>query len=308
MHSRSTVDVSVDDVLRELESEFEAESTSEKSLNYAVLSNRRYKAMLGWDKYEQDIGRLLGFPSSSPNETLFAQSVALWQAQNGLRKADGMVGPITWARMRIALGLPQPTTPFSGGGAVPTPPRSKTLTWPEIILLLNKYRGDIPLYFLLGWIDVESGRQLQGPTSLGELGYFQIHPGESKELGLVHPRLTEPDYSIWGGIQLVRKRASQAHQLGFPEGTELLWRVTKWRHWAPGGVDVILKDMAGSGVTPVSWDVIEQYVTANRRRIGALMDARFPVRGKHWDPMAGINNVNKTLQRGKQLAAALGIP
>jgi hypothetical protein len=37
------------------------------------------------------------------------------------------------------------------------------------------------------------------------------------------------------------------------------------------------------------------------------MDARFPIRGKHWDPMFGINNVDKTIQRGKQLAATFGI-
>jgi hypothetical protein len=306
MGSRSAVDLLVDDVLRELEGEFEAESFAEKDIGYAVLANRRYKVMLGWDRYEQDIGRLLGFANSSPTEALFSQSVAEWQAQNGLRPVDGMVGPVTWARMRSALGLPSGTSPAAAGGL--SAPPSKTLTWPQIILLLNKYRGDIPLYFLMGWIDVESGRQLEGPTSLGELGYFQIHPGESKELGLDHPRLrTDPDYSIWGGIQLVRKRAAQAHSLGFPEGTELLWRVTKWRHWAPGGVDVILKDMAGNGVKPVSWDAIEQYVIANRVRIGALMDARFPIRGKHWDPMFGINNVDKTIQRGKQLAATFGI-
>jgi len=307
MHSRSTVDVSIDDVLRELESEFEAESTSGKSLNYAVLSNRRYKAMLGWDKYEQDIGRLLGFPNSSPTETLFAQSVARWQAQNGLRKADGMVGPITWARMRIALGLPQPTTPFSGGGAVPIPSRSKTPAWVrQLVPLLNRYRGDIPLYFLLGWINVESGGRIEEITRYNERGYFQLHPGESQKLLVDHPRLsTDPDYSIKAGIKLVRDRAAQAKRLGFPEGTELFWRATKWRHWVPGAVDVIVGDMRKAGVEPASWDVIKQYVSANRSRIMVLIRARF---GKTWDPMAGFANVDKTIQSGRQLAAALGIP
>src|ERR1700683_824896 len=98
MRNGNSIDLLVDDVLRELEGEFEVESFAEKDINYAVLANRRYKVMLGWDKYEQDIGRLLGFPNSSPTEALFAQSVADWQAQNGT-PSDGMVGPNTWARM-----------------------------------------------------------------------------------------------------------------------------------------------------------------------------------------------------------------
>ena len=116
MRSRSAVDLIVDDILQELEGEFEEESFAEKDINYAVLSNRRYRTMLGWDKYEQDIGRLLGFPNSTPTEAVFAQSVADWQAKNGL-PADGMIGPNTWARMHSVLSLAAvPARPPSSAG------------------------------------------------------------------------------------------------------------------------------------------------------------------------------------------------
>jgi hypothetical protein len=171
------------------------------------------------------------------------------------------------------------------------------------------YAGEIPLYVLLGWINVESAGRLEGPTSIGELGYFQLHPEESQSLKLDHSRLrTDPDYSVWGGIQLVRWKAAAAQQRGFPEASELLWRVAKWLHWLPGVVDLFLKDMREAGVEPsTDWNVIEQYVNENRERLNALTRSVYRIRQLgNWEAMVGIRNVNKTIETGKQLAAGLG--
>lgn len=301
MSRRSRFNAVIDDVLQELENEFESEAfVGESGLSYPVLANRRYKVILGWDRYEVEIGRLLGFSNSSPTETLFAQSVIGWQASNGISPADGMIGPVTWERMRAALGL---------AGAPSAVPARAPAGMAQLVPLLNKYRGDIPLYFVLGWVNVESGGQIGSSTKLGELGYFQIHPEESKLLHLDHPRLhTDSDYSVQSGIKLVNHYANLAQKLGFPRGTELFWSATKWHHWAPAGVALIVKDMRVNGVEPttMSWNVIQNYVASNRVRLGALMDVHFPVKGQHWDPMFGINNVNKTIASGKKLAAALG--
>jgi hypothetical protein len=301
MYRRPGLNAVIDDVLQELENGFESESFVEESgLQYAVLANRRYKTSLGWDRYEVEIGRLLGFSNSSPTETLFAQSVMDWQGSNGISPADGMIGPVTWRNMRAALGLAQ---------APSAVPASAPAGMAQLVPLLNKYRGDIPLYFVLGWVYVESGGQIGSSTNLGELGFFQIHPGESQLLHLDHPRLhTDPEYSVQSGIKLVNHYADLAQKLGFPRGTELFWSATKWHHWAPAGVALIVKDMRANGVEPTTanWDVIQNYVTSNRVRLGALMDLHFPVKGQHWDVMFGIKNVNKTIASGKNLAAALG--
>lgn len=301
MYRRSRFNAVIDDVLQELENEFESESlVGATGLPYAVLANRRYKVILGWDRYELEIGRLLGFSDSSPTETLFAQSVMDWQASYGISPADGMIGPVTWGRMRSALGL---------AGAPSAVPARVPAGVSQLVPLLNKYRGDIPLYFVLGWVNVESGGQIGSSTNLGELGYFQIHPGESQLLHLDHPRLhTDPAYSVQSGIKLVNHYADLAQKLGFRRGTELFWSATKWHHWAPAGVALIVKDMRANGVEPTtaSWSVIQNYVTSNQVRLGALMDLHFPVKGRHWDVMFGIKNVNKTIATGKKLAAALG--
>src|SRR6266404_1559162 len=194
-----------------------------------------------------------------------------------------------WVEIRDLIVRPMLRPQPISQPASSTPPGLRSVPWvPHLLPSLNQFRGnisqlpnrypgEIPLYFLLGWINVESSGRLEGPTSIGELGYFQIHPEESKALALDHPRLrTDPDYSVWGGIQLVRWKADGAHRRGFPEGTELLWRVAKWLHWLPGVVDLFLKDMRAAGIDPTAdWNVIDQYVRTNQNRLDALTRATY---------------------------------
>ena len=96
------------DELDEGEEEFDY-FLSARKVNRAVRLNRRYARRLGWQKYRDRIVRLLRFTNDTTNKRAFAQAVARWQRRQGLT-ADGIIGPNTWRRMRIALRL-QPSTP-----------------------------------------------------------------------------------------------------------------------------------------------------------------------------------------------------
>ena len=88
----------------ELEDEAEEElGTTE--LAQAVQQNRRYSQSLGWHAYFNQLARLPGFTTYSPNEQAFAQAVARWQRAQRVLTVDGVVGPTTWSQMRLAMGL-----------------------------------------------------------------------------------------------------------------------------------------------------------------------------------------------------------
>jgi peptidoglycan hydrolase-like protein with peptidoglycan-binding domain len=208
-------------------------------------------------------------------------AIITFQRSRGLT-ADGVVGPLTERALAQA-------------GASPPPARhSGHKHWVgEVTPLLNKFRGDIPLEFLLGWIDVESGGRIGERTSLDERGYFQLHPEESKALGIQHQRLsTDPAYSIESGIKLVNKYAGMVSTRGYARGSDLFWHLVKFYHAiGPGAAPRFLDDMRQHGISPVNWATIQQYAVQNDARLLHVL--------KH-SPAKWVHNVDELFARGRR--------
>lgn len=75
----------------------------------AIRENRRFAQNLGWRAYETAIESYLGrsgyWRSSMWPEADFPRALYRWQRRSGLKKADGMLGPESWKRMRSYLCL-----------------------------------------------------------------------------------------------------------------------------------------------------------------------------------------------------------
>ena len=295
-----------------LEESTEETGTQERDWGRAVQLNRYYATKLGWDQHQEKINDLLlpfsGMQNVSLGEEAFARALAEWQLRQGFpeAQADGILGPATWRVMRTVLfgDKPEVQQKPAGSGVPSAIPR-----WVETLTpLLNKYRGDIPLRFLIGWISVESDGQVGTPvTSLGERGLFQLHPDNFKTLGVTDPeRLsTDPEYSIIYGIKLVRHLAAYADQtanlLGIDKSSDLYWHIVKMYHWLPGGVRIIVDDMRKSGFTPTDWESFKSYVVNRQEAIKEAMRAKF---NAVWDPLVGLKNAEKVFERGKHLVPA----
>lgn len=208
-----------------------------------------------------------------------------------------------WIEIRDLL-----VRPALGLSAAPSNPG-----WVRTLLpLLDRYRGKIPLDFLLGWVQVESGGNIRSLTPWNERGYFQLYPDDSVGLKLNHERLSsDPDYSVQAGIALVNRDAAWAQGLGFKSGSDLLWHVVKLRHWLPAGINAIVRDMRQHHVVPDTWDDFEEYVAANRPRINESIriaaGLKQPLPPK-WDVAYGIAFVNRMFNEGRRLAAGLTNP
>jgi len=218
-----------------------------------------------------------------------------------------------WMQVRDLLVRPSLKSTTSRTGRPITPPGKPS--WVGVVTpLLNRYRGDMPLGFLLGWIAVESGGiNTDAVTSkIEERGYFQIHPGESKSLQLDHQRLSrDPEYSIQGGIKLIGSYGERVKQLGFAYGTDLFWHLVKLFHWLPKGVYVTCAHMREHHFKPTTWEEFKQYMLRNRlelaNRIGVNPEClRGPAcrKGCLWDPYCGIGNVEKLFAQARVLGQA----
>jgi N-acetylmuramoyl-L-alanine amidase len=183
-------------------------------------------------------------------------------------------------------------------------PAAGSSRWVALAAMLDRYRGDIPLHFLLGWIDVESGGRNDVVTRppLDERGFFQISRAESADARppLQHARITtDPDYSVQAGLQLVRYYADLARRRfpWIPAGSELFWRIVKLQHAMGSGLAwQMLTQMHARGIE-TNWPAIERYELTDGPKLHALMRVQ---------PGRFGRNVDGVFTRGRAIAQRLG--
>jgi N-acetylmuramoyl-L-alanine amidase len=261
------------------------------------------EAMAAFARGERDPGRLTDIVFSArhrerggrpiaPNETQLVQE---W-----LRIRDTVVLPVlrNLPAAQPPAAAPAGTPPASAfTRAVPAQRR-----WTLLVPLLDRYRGDIPLDFLLGWIAIESDGRIDVVTSLDERGFFQIHPDESKDARppFQHQRLAaDPDYSVQAGLQLVRYYAGLAQRRfpWIPAGSDLFWRIVKLQHAMGSGLAwKLLSQMRARGIE-TTWDAIKRYEVTDGPKLHRLLAT---------EPGRFGRNVDGVFTRGRALARSLG--
>jgi hypothetical protein len=234
---------------------------------------------------------------------LTKSAIKSFQQRSGL-VADGSLGAKTEAAL-IKAGAPPPPISF------PSSPSSagKTAPWVSGLLpLLECYRGDIPLDFLIGWIAVETGGCVGDISRIDERGYFQIHPDELKNIKLKvngqpapvdRERLaTDPEYSVRAGIALVRYYMGRAESvLKIKRGTDLFWPMVKFQHTGTGFVQRFLGDMRRHGKSPTTWAEVRRYAEENRDRLKSVVG---------YDPVRLVENVDHLFEKARLLTPRPG--
>lgn len=70
----------------------------------AIRQNLKFARILGWDRYQSRIRKLLGLLSASSIDRAFVRAVARWQKRKGIR-ANGIIDTTTWRSLRRVLGI-----------------------------------------------------------------------------------------------------------------------------------------------------------------------------------------------------------
>lgn len=161
---------------------------------------------------------------------------------------------------------------------------------------IDEDASDIPKDMFLGWISEESGFRNDAPaTSMGEVGFVQITPGEAREYGIDLSRvISDPRYSIQAGATLIRGYADKIRRLGYSDDSPAFWRLVKLGHTiGMGGVHALLSVAADQSVDPNDWGALEALWNSYPEKISKYS---LPDRSK-W-----FNLIDRVFSRGSLLA------
>jgi hypothetical protein len=252
---------------------------------------------------ERDVNRLTDIVFHARHPERGGRPIALTETQ--------LAAEWLWIRDHAIIPALASLAFLSGTGLSPATTSASQFTaqvpsqrrYAALVPLLDRYRGDIPSWFLLGWIASESGGVITDTTSLDERGFFQVHPAESRDARppIQHVRLsTDPDYSVRAGIQVVRHYADLARQRfpWIPYGSELFWRVVKLQHaMGSGNAKTLITRMRAQGIE-VTWEAIKRFEVTDGPKVSRLLAVR---------PLGRFGrNVDAVVDVGHRIAASVG--
>ncbi|MER5941467.1 penicillin-insensitive murein endopeptidase [Streptomyces sp. NPDC001928] len=146
----------------------------------AAERNRAYADTLGWGARLAEVRRALNPRRTAWDDAALVTETSKWQARTGLA-ADGVLGPTTWAYLRVAAGLdPDPAIsaqlPAQGPGFYADGPRERHFARPETVRAL--------LATALGWHDARPGGPRIGFREISVRGGGPVTGHGSHRLGL----------------------------------------------------------------------------------------------------------------------------
>lgn len=272
------------------------------AITYNTKSEQYFK------KYEPDIKRVLGTSADWKSED-FAKAVFDWQQKNGFTGhwVDGKFGPATMGKVsQIDPTLSKAYDAYAPWKDQHTneKPYKRVQNLTADVDRIRREMGatDIPLNMLMGWIQVESGGNInsRGLASLDERGLFQVSRDEANAIGANHDEIgSNQDASIRAGINLARYHANNVDKMLtkyprmasiFGKGTELYWHLVLFSFSAGAGTaEALIARMEQSGAQISSWDDVMKFAAAN------------PHGFKH-SPIKWSYHVNRAFNIGDQIA------
>ncbi|NGO15372.1 hypothetical protein G5C60_49295, partial [Streptomyces sp. HC44] len=145
-----------------------------------IERNRAYAGRLGWGARTAEVRRVLNPRRTVWDDAALVTETYKWQSRTGL-PADGVIGPTTWAYLRVAAGLAQDPAisaqlPVQGPGFYTGGPRERHFARPETLRAL--------LATALGWHRARPGGPRIGVREISVRGGGPLSGHGSHRLGL----------------------------------------------------------------------------------------------------------------------------
>ena len=138
-------------------------------ISRASRSNPIYARRASWAAWRTQIGALIGSPSSSIASSQFAEAVANWQRTNGIRPADGMLGPQTWSQMASSIPGASASVSNQSGNALRLVSRDSTY----LVFNRDAFRNEV-VEFLWGGGFSPTRNELHSRSDVHESGGLEL--------------------------------------------------------------------------------------------------------------------------------------
>lgn len=132
---------------------------------------------------------------------------------------------------------------------------ARTARWAPLV---DKLRGPVPRWLLLGHVSLESDGSPTSTSFLNERGLMQLMPQQSQDLGLDHNRMGDPAYSLAAGAKMYARYGRELAKLPW-QAPDDMWRAAYYVF----AIGAPARAFVAAAERPLSWSRV---VEATRRR------------------------------------------